>query len=249
MPTAVWLIPAIAGLLASDGVEFTGPNAVRAAQIVKRPTVRAATPWQTVEADADFFSWMLDHPTAAAALWNAVGLETGTVEMLPDGWRSREPEGVVLEFRKLHRSSGIRAYYCRATAPTGAIPKTATAEIVLIHDLRSIATSDGTVRSMDRLEAWVSAEGAGLRLVMKLARGAMSNAVEKALRETRQYFALAAKMASRRPDWAREAVTKRPGLLAASDAVEFECHLQRIRPILATQASVPRPTEVPLRRD
>ena len=250
MPTAAWLLSAVAsGLLAADGIEFTGPFASRSAQIVKRPTVRAATSWEAIDSDVDFYGWMLDHPTAAAALWNAFGLEVGTVEMLPDGWRSREPDGLVLEFRRLHHSAGIRAYYCRATTPTGAIPRTATAEIVLIHDLRTVAMNDGTHRSMDRLEAWVSAEGAALRLVMKLAKGALANSVVRALRETRQYFALAAKMASRRPEWARAAVTKRPGLLRQEEAIAFDGHLQRIRPVVATEALVPRATDAPLRRD
>jgi len=237
MPSSAALLSAICSLaLASDGtaIEFSGPFANRAAAIVKHSTIHAATPWEAVPADADLYGWMIDHPAASAAVWSAIGLQVGTVETLPDGWRSRDPDGFVFEFRRIHYSVGIRGYYCRATAPTGAIPRTATIEIVLLH---RVGASEGV--AVDRLEAWVSAEGSALRFMMKMAKGAVSNAVVRALKETRQYFALAARIAERRPEWARTAVIGRPGAMTAAETAELAAHLDRVSPIARVEAVRP----------
>jgi hypothetical protein len=242
MPTTAWFFIAF-GLFRvgsnTESVEFVGAFAERAAQIVKRSTVHTTTAWEVVDADVGLFEWLIDHPSAAAALWKDLGLTVGSVEVLSDGWSSRDPDGISIEFHRLHQSVGLRAYYCKATAPTGAIPRTVTVEIVLVHRLMFTAASDG-VQPIDRLEAWVSAEGAALRLIMKLANGATTNAVVRSLRETKLYFALAAKIAERRPQWARAALIKRPGRFSAEEFSQFEDHLKRAaaaRPNVPSQRS------------
>src|SRR4051812_43249011 len=112
MPTTARMLAAFCVIAASaraDSVEFSGAFAARAREIVKRPTVHTATAWEAIDADASLFGWLVDHPAAAGTLWKELGLEIGVVEMLSDGWRSRDPDGVVLEFHRLHQSAGTRA--------------------------------------------------------------------------------------------------------------------------------------------
>lgn len=225
MPTTVWFFVAF-GLIGGDSVEFVGPCAERAAQIVKRPTIHTATGWEPVNADVGLFHWLIDHPVAAATLWTELGLKVGSVELLPDGWRSRDPDGVVMEFHRVHRSAGLRGYYCKATAPVGAMRRSATIEFVIIHQL-VVTSPSNRAQPVDRLEAWVSAEGAALRLIMKLANGAATNAVVRSLRETKLYFSTVARIAERRPQWARSAFVKQPDVLSQDEFAQFEAHLKR----------------------
>jgi hypothetical protein len=239
MPTTVWFLVASSLLPLGTGfesVEFAGAYAEHAALIVKRPTIQTATAWETVNADVGLFEWLIDHPMAAAALWKDLGLKVGSVELLSDGWRSRDPDGVSIEFHRVHRSVGLRAYYCKATAPTGTIPRTVSVEFVIVHRLATSAASDG-VQAIDRLEAWVSADGAALRLIMKLAKGAATRAVVRSLRETKLYFALVAKIAERRPKWAQEAIVRRPDVLSNAEISQFEEHLKRAAAVRSSAAS------------
>jgi len=225
MPATAWFFVAF-GLIGGDSMEFVGPCAERAAQIVKRPTIRTATGWEPVNADVGLFHWLIDHPIAAATLWKDLGVKVGSVELLPDGWRSRDPDGVIMEIHRVHRSAGLRAYYCKATAPAGAIRRSVTVEFVIIHQSVVTSTSNGA-QPVDRLEAWVSAEGAALRLIMKLANGAATSAVVRSLRETKLYFSMAAKIAERRPQWAQSALVKQPVVLSQEEFAQFEEHLKR----------------------
>lgn len=222
MPTTALLFVAYTTLgFGAESIEFVGGFAERAAKIVKHPTVHTSTAWESIDADLGLFEWLIDHPSAAATLWSEIGLPVGTVDLLADGWRSRDPDGVTLEFHRIHQSSGLRGYYCKATAPTGAIPRTVTAEFVMIHQVGATVPAVGG-QPIDRLEAWVSAEGAALRMLMKLVNGAATNIVVRSLRETKLYFTLAAKIAERRPQWAKSALAKRPGVLATTDLAQFD---------------------------
>jgi hypothetical protein len=231
MPTTARILIALGVLapVASAGsVEFSGPFAQRAAAIVKRPTVHTVGAWEIVDADADLTTWFIDHPAAAGALWKEAGVEIGDVELLADGWRSRDPDGLVLDVYRLHQSAGLRAYYCKAVAPTRGIPRSVTAEFVLIHQIHVSEGTNGLRQSMDRMEAWVSADGAGLRVIMRLANGAVQRAVARSLRETKIYFAKAAKLAERRPQWTRDTLVKRPCFLSNDDFTALDAHLSRV---------------------
>jgi hypothetical protein len=234
MLATAWFLVAF-GLIGGDSMEFVGPTAERAAQIVKRPTIHTATDWEPVNADVGLFEWLIDHPAATATMWKDLGVKIGSVELLPDGWRSRDPDGVLMEFHRVHQSAGLRAYYCKATAPAGTIRRSVTVEFVIIHRLGTTSTSDMT-QPVDRLEAWVSAEGAALRFIMKLANDAATNAVLRSLRETKLYFAMAAKIAERRPQWAQSALVKQPAVISQDEFAQFEERLKRAvaaRPIAA----------------
>jgi hypothetical protein len=217
---------ALTGAARAEQIEFHGAFAERAAKIVERPTVHAATSWEPVDADLAVFEWLIDHPAAAGSLWKDLGLEVGAVEVLADGWRSRDPDGVVLEFHRLHESAGKRGYYCKATAPTGAIPRTVTVEFVVLHQIQ-LAEGPGIPQPVDHMEAWVSAQGAALRLMMKIADGAMTRAVLRSLRETKLYFASVARFAERRPEWATGALRKRQAFLSSEDLVQFDACVRR----------------------
>ena len=119
MPATAWFFVAV-GFVGGESMEFVGPYAERAAQIVKRPTIHTATGWEPVNADVGLFEWLIDHPVAMATLWKDLGLKVGSVEILADGWRSRDPDGVLMDVHRIHHSAGLRAYYCKATAPAGA---------------------------------------------------------------------------------------------------------------------------------
>jgi len=240
MPTPARVLTAFFLLAAgarADAVEFSGSYAERAARIVKRPTIHATTSWEAVDADPKLFEWFLDHPAAAGALWKDLGLEVGSVEVLADGWRSRDPDGVVLEFHRLHRSAGMRGFYCKASVPTRAFPREVTAEFVLVHQVHIPDGESGGQQPIDRMETWVSAEGAALRLVMRVANGALKNAVIRSLRETKLYFTSIARIASGRPTWAANAVVKHPSFLTGDDVQQFGEHLMRIADSRAARSS------------
>lgn len=173
----------------------------RVRQIIKKPAVFCQTPVEMFPSSPLLYEWLLEHPLWVTELWQKLGLDVAPVELLEDGHRICDPERGSIQFHVVCQQPEMRILYCIAEAKKSLLPRRLRAEMVIVQKYRFLRRPDGDYLLAQRLYGFVTADGATLKAVMKIAPNASERVSEQCLQEMMIYFSMMCRIIQVQPNW------------------------------------------------
>lgn len=206
--------------------ELTGPHADRARHILKQPVLRRSRPPEVFACDPVLLEWLFSHPIWATELWRAMGVPISSLSRVGDGYECRE-DNALARIHVVHQSPGIRVIYCYGEAKRPPLPGKLRAEMVVVQRYAYSKMTDGQYHAVQQLEAFAYAEGAALKAIMKLTRGACEQVVDRCLQDMTIYFALLARVLQLQPAWALENIERVRATMPEAETREIAAMVAR----------------------
>lgn len=207
---------------------FAAPFRQRVLQILKKPAVFCQTSVEMFPCSPVLYEWLLEHPLWVTELWQQLGLEVAPVESLQDGYRICDPERGSIEFHVVSRQPELRILYCLAEAKKSLIPGRVRAEMVIVQKYRFLRRPDGEYVLAQRLYGFVTADGATLKAVMKLAPNTSERVSEQCLEEMMIYFSMMCRIIQVQPSWALEKLAQLSPAYPDADRSAFQAEVAKL---------------------
>lgn len=206
----------------------------KARRVLADTTVFRRLPLQSIECDADFYRYLVEHPDVVVETWRAMGIsEVALSRDEDDMYTADDSAGTVGKLQFLYKGNGLHILYGEGKYAGQLFAREIRGSCLLVLKSSFSTGENGESLVTCRMDAFVSVENIGIEVLAKTFQPIVGKAADHNLRETAQFVANLNQAATDNQAGIDRLVAKMTSI-SEEDRQEFKDASQRV----AVQASI-----------